>query len=249
MKYFLHDSNAFNDEKITELYIKFGYEGLGLFYTALEKFASQEKPIKTEVIKKQLGVGKRLQKCWSFMEEIGIICSSNGESFNKELLKFSEKYQIKKEKNAKRVASFRARHENVMHYSGVSNAPKDNISKVKVSNNIKIGAFAPPTIEELTAFLIDKPTAQDFFDYYSSNGWKVGRVSMKDWKSAARRWERNSGKYKKQENPQNLSKGQLRTQASFEAFEKAREYEKATGKNFLLGRHENTPVSLPDEGI
>lgn len=137
MKYYLHDSNAFNDEKITELYMAFGYEGLGLFYTALERFASQEKPIKTEVIKKQLGVGKRLEKCWSFMEEIGIICSSNGESFNKELLKFSEKYQIKKEKNAKRVANFRARHENVTHYSRISNAPKVKESKVKESKYIQ----------------------------------------------------------------------------------------------------------------
>ena len=52
MKYFLHDTNSFNDDKITELYIKFGYEGLGLFYTILEKFANQEKPIKTIVLKK-----------------------------------------------------------------------------------------------------------------------------------------------------------------------------------------------------
>ena len=63
MKYFLHDSNAFNDEKITELYINFGYEGLGLFYTILEKLAGQEKPVKTLVLKKQLNVGKKLEKC------------------------------------------------------------------------------------------------------------------------------------------------------------------------------------------
>ena len=62
MKYFLHDSNAFNDEKITELYINFGYEGLGLFYTILEKLAGQEKPVKTLVLKKQLNVGKKLEK-------------------------------------------------------------------------------------------------------------------------------------------------------------------------------------------
>ena len=61
MKYFLHDSNAFNDEKITELYINFGYEGLGLFYTILEKLAGQEKPVKTLVLKKQLNVGKKLE--------------------------------------------------------------------------------------------------------------------------------------------------------------------------------------------
>jgi len=70
MKYFLHDSNAFNDEKITELFLNFGYEGLGLFYTILEKLASQEKPIKTIVLKAQLKVGKKLEKCWLFMEQI-----------------------------------------------------------------------------------------------------------------------------------------------------------------------------------
>ena|SRR3990167_4569154 len=214
MKYFLHDSNAFNDEKITELYIKFGYEGLGLFYTALEKFASQEKPIKTEVIKKQLGVGKRLQKCWSFMEEMGIICSSNGESFNKELLKFSEKYLIKKEKNAKRVANFRARHENVTHYERISNAPKDNISKVKVSKGIKDSAFAPPTNEEVKSFFKDALGAENFFDYYQSNGWRVGRVPMKDWESAARRWIRTNTQKNGKYTPQ-----QIKTALSMKALE------------------------------
>ena len=119
MKYFLHDSNAFNDEKITELYINFGYEGLGLFYTILEKLAGQEKPVKTLVLKKQLNVGKKLEKCWKFMETIDIISSNNGETFNKQLLNFSEKYKIKKEKNAKRISEWRDNQEdtkNVTHY-------------------------------------------------------------------------------------------------------------------------------------
>lgn len=137
MKYFLHDTNSFNDEKITELYVNFGYEGLGLFYTILEKLALQEKPVKTHVLKHQLNVGRRLEKCWSFMEEIDIISSSNGETFNKQLLKFSEKYQIKKEKNAKRISEWRDSQlvtENVTHYESVRNAPKVKKSKVKENN-------------------------------------------------------------------------------------------------------------------
>jgi len=142
MKYYLHDTNAFQDEKVTELFIKFGYEGLGLFYTILEKIALQEKPVKTDVLKKQLFIGKRLNKCWSFMEEIGIISSNNGETFNKQLLKFSEKYQIKKEKNAKRISEWREKQadsENVTRYEHVRNNPKVNRSKVNRSkvNNIK----------------------------------------------------------------------------------------------------------------
>lgn len=138
MKYYLHDSSSFNDEKITELYLEFGYEGLGLFYTILEKLALQEKPIKTKVLKHQLNVGKKLEKCWSFMEEIDLISSNNGETFNKQLLNFSQKYQVSKEKNAKRIAEWRENQqlsENVTRYEHVSNTPKVNKSKV---NEIKV---------------------------------------------------------------------------------------------------------------
>jgi hypothetical protein len=31
-----------------------------------------------------------------------------------------------------------------------------------------------------------------FFNYYTSNGWKVGKNPMKDWKAAVRSWERSN---------------------------------------------------------
>lgn len=33
--------------------------------------------------------------------------------------------------------------------------------------------------------------ANRFYDYYASNGWKVGGKPMKDWKAALRNWKRN----------------------------------------------------------
>ena len=137
MRYFPHDCSAFDDEKIQQLYMRFGYEGLGLFYTILEKVAKQEKPVKTEVLKHQLFVRKRLEKCWQFMEEIGIISSSNGETFNENVLNNSEKYLIKKEKTRERVLQFRDREKdtkNVTRYNHDGNAPKDKIIKDKISN-------------------------------------------------------------------------------------------------------------------
>ena len=136
MKYYLHDSNSFNDEKITELYLEYGYEGLGLFYTILEKLALQEKPIKTKVLKHQLNVGKKLEKCWTFIEEIDLISTNNGETFNKQLLNFSKKYQISKEKNAKRISEWRENQvvsENVTSSEHVCNTDKVKESKVKES--------------------------------------------------------------------------------------------------------------------
>ena len=139
MKYYLHDTNSFQDEKITELFIHFGYEGIGLFYTLLEKIGMQEKPVKTSVLKSQLKVGKKLEKCWLFMETIGLISSNNGETFNERILSYSQTYQIKKEKNRERISQWRENQsdeKNVTRYESVSNTPKVNRSKVNRSKDI-----------------------------------------------------------------------------------------------------------------
>jgi hypothetical protein len=157
MKYFLHDSSSFQDEKITELFIAHGYEGLGLFYTILEKLAYQEKPVKTAVLKKQLSVGKKLEKCWAFLEQIELISSNNGETFNNNLLKFSEKYQIRREKNKERVAQWRENQSvenNVTHYESVRDSPKEKISKVNRKEGRKVDKGSP-SIQPISASLED----------------------------------------------------------------------------------------------
>ena len=133
MKYYLHDSNSFNDEKIYRLFMEYGYEGLGLFYTFLEKIAIHEKPMDEKVMKSQLKIRKKLEKVWDFMKEIDLISSQNGEVFNINLLNFAENYQIKKEKTRKRVSDWRETQkdkENVTSYERVSNTPKVKLSKV-----------------------------------------------------------------------------------------------------------------------
>jgi hypothetical protein len=58
--------------------------------------------------------------------------------------------------------------------------------------------FAKPSIEDLQEYKKEKGLSfdpQSFLDYYDSNGWKVGKNSMKDWKATARNWERNNSKF------------------------------------------------------
>lgn len=53
--------------------------------------------------------------------------------------------------------------------------------------------FRPPTLEEVEAYCMERNNRVDaarFIDYYTSNGWKVGKNPMKDWKAAVRSWER-----------------------------------------------------------
>ena len=58
--------------------------------------------------------------------------------------------------------------------------------------------FAKPTIEEIEKFIteyslvekfeVPENISKDIFNHYESNGWKVGKNPMKDWKSAVRGW-------------------------------------------------------------
>lgn len=61
----------------------------------------------------------------------------------------------------------------------------------------------PSAIEEVCAFFEkEKSTrreAEKFYNYFQSNGWKVGgRAPMKDWEAAARNWILNSAKFELQ---------------------------------------------------
>lgn len=56
--------------------------------------------------------------------------------------------------------------------------------------------FQKPSVEEVADYCRERSNRVDpqrFVDYYTSNGWKVGRNAMKDWKAAVRTWERTGG--------------------------------------------------------
>lgn len=54
-----------------------------------------------------------------------------------------------------------------------------------------------PTLDEVISYCQERNNGVDankWFDYYTANGWKVGRNPMKDWKATVRTWERNESK-------------------------------------------------------
>ena len=77
---------------------------------------------------------------------------------------------------------------------------KDRLGKVRLGKDRGMGEgpdkrFQRPTIQDVKAYCIERGNNVDpqrWYDYYSANGWKVGKNSMKDWKAAVRTWERNN---------------------------------------------------------
>jgi len=65
----------------------------------------------------------------------------------------------------------------------------------KEKSTVKAKAFTIPTISEIKEYCKEIKSnidADNFFDYYTSNGWMVGKQKMKDWKATVRRWSKNN---------------------------------------------------------
>lgn len=55
--------------------------------------------------------------------------------------------------------------------------------------------FIIPSIDEIKSYCQERNNQinpEQFYDHYQSNGWKVGKNSMKDWKASIRTWEKNN---------------------------------------------------------
>ena len=69
---------------------------------------------------------------------------------------------------------------------------KKTNTKITSSDRQAAARFAKPTREEVRRYCIARRNDVDwdkFYDFYEANGWKVGKVQMKDWKASVRYWE------------------------------------------------------------
>ncbi len=94
----------------------------------------------------------------------------------------------------------------------IANLQNSHIAKMQDNNNIYNGKIRkdkpsyegvnahahardgnlPPTLEQVQAYCHERRNnvdARRFFDFYQSNGWRVGKNPMRDWQAALRRWE------------------------------------------------------------
>ena len=76
-----------------------------------------------------------------------------------------------------------------------TNNINNELNNIIITPQTKSKTFIKPSLEEINNFILEnnlKVNAEHFYDYYESNGWKVGKNSMKDWKATLRNWNRNN---------------------------------------------------------
>ena len=80
-----------------------------------------------------------------------------------------------------------------------SQSVKDELTTTKKTETTTTNnTFTPPTIKEVESYCLERKNninSEKFIDYYTANGWLVGKNKMKDWKACLRNWEKNNKKY------------------------------------------------------
>ena len=121
------------------------------------------------------------------------------ESFHTEALEIAwtvckdliDQQQHRREVNAANRAGKKAEPATNEENSAIEPQPEEKSAQEIQPEKPKRKNFEKPTVEEIAAFCKEKKytvNAQQFFNYYESNGWKIGRNAMKSWQAAVQNW-------------------------------------------------------------
>lgn len=157
-----------------------------------------------------------VEEIMRFIVEIGLFEQSNDKIFCFKLLKrldasmasdgFRRMIVKAKESHDRVMIESCPSHDNIMlDYTILDKTTKEKKRREKEAPASpapapKVKSFIKPTLEEVRAYCTERGNTinpQAFIDFYVSNGWKVGKNAMKDWRAAVRTWEqRDDGKQK-----------------------------------------------------
>ena len=90
---------------------------------------------------------------------------------------------------------FHAERTQMSMQGGQSSPHTDNNEYINNNSLYKRGSsrFQKPSLEEIRQYCINRGNQVDpeqFFNFYESKGWMVGRSHMKDWRASVRTWEK-----------------------------------------------------------
>lgn len=195
MKWYKHDSNANCDAKLKKLSLKYGMEGYGIYWYCLELIAQNvekhnltfELEHDAEIISADTNIRIDLvEEMMAYMVDLQLFESSGGVITCLKMASRTDEYTQKLIKQS----------ENVGMISGQSPRKSELKEENRVDNNSseknKRERFNPPTIQEIESychlenFNID---AENFFNFYESKGWMIGKNRMKNWRAAVSNWD------------------------------------------------------------
>ena len=161
----------------------------------IEKIVRDTKYFDTDTVTVALGLFKKLGLIYE--EDGGILRIANIANMVGSESKWAEKKRLYRERKLIEEGQLednsRTLSDKSIEYRDKSIEYRDIDKEEKKSKKKSAKRFTPPTIEEVKAYCEERGNNVDperFVDFYTANGWKVGKNAMKDWKASVRTWEK-----------------------------------------------------------
>ena len=220
--YFSHDYSARNDPKLQNVLMKLGHEGKSVYWDLIEMLFEQGGYLALNECESYAFALRTHTECiTSLINDFGLFSKNAKNFWSPSALRRIESMNSKSN-SAKKSAEKRwhnhkqnecERNANASDLESERNANAskndaiNKINKIKEIKEIKEKenrtAFVKPSREQVSEYFFSKSFKSDsdhFFDYYESNGWRVGKNKMKRWDLTANNWERNQKDFSKNGN-------------------------------------------------
>lgn len=178
----------------------------GIYRQLLDTYYLDEKPIETHSVIRRLSIRTEEEKTAleNVLSDFFTLSDCGKFHYKKRCDAEIEKYQSKAA-TARANGSKGGRPKKPKKTQSVNSAnPEKSESKAnhkpltnKPITNSKSARFKKPTLEKLRAYCMEQGLSVDceyFFNYYESNGWKVGRNAMKNWQLTLKNWHSRDSK-------------------------------------------------------
>ena len=202
MQWIKHDTDANQDAKLQNVLLDYGLEGYGLYWYCIELIAGKvdknnitfELEHDARIIARNTGSSaQKVEEMMKYFVNIGLFECSNNTITCLKLAKRLDQSMTSNPQMREIIKNFKS-HDAIMISSDDVMQDKNRLDKNRLDKPKKTSSrFAPPSTEEVLDYMTERgypypKEAESFVDYYSSNGWKVGKNPMKDWKAATRNW-------------------------------------------------------------
>jgi hypothetical protein len=195
-EFFSHDLHGRNDGKLQRVLMKHGLKGIGAFWCIVEMLYENEGVLmRTECERIAFELRVDCDFILSMINDFELFQNDGDVFYSKSVLNRLETINAKRDK-AKKSAEIRWGYANALRTQSDGNAVKE--SKEKKSIDIEKETktrFVKPNRDDVRKYMIEldmSDLSQRFVDYYESNGWRVGKNPMKDWRACVRTWKQQN---------------------------------------------------------
>lgn len=130
---------------------------------------------------------------------VDVAFASIKQSLKRDLKKWETQTEQRRQaglKSAEKRANEKQRKSTSVKARSTNSTDSVNVSVSDSVSDSSNKRFSPPSVQDINCYFQEKGInnlmeAEKFFNYYESNGWKVGRNKMKNWKAACSNWIKN----------------------------------------------------------